>query len=496
VRRIEISGSRETNPFWSHDSLTLAFTTSISGRNGTYKVTIPDKLNPEFMNARTGTGARWIKTGSKILWLSDGVPYAYTEGYPFKVYQETDLVAYRRLGFRRIWRELRDSFYDDTFHGRDWDAMLHKYEDAAATAPDAAAFGRVVAMLQGELNASHTGFQIADNHWDPWKASDNWTAQTAHLGVRFDPTHPGPGWRVRDVIRDGPADREQTRLWPGDLILRIDGVPVEAQAPRARSLTGRIDRVIRLRVAAADGAERDVVLRPIDYDRARALLWEQWIEENRRRVEERSGGSLGYVHVDKMNWDTFYRFEQEIFSVGYEKEGLIIDVRNNGGGFTADHLLTILCRPQTAVTIPRGGEESYPRGYLAHLSWDKPIVVLCNQYTASNGEIFSHAIKGLGRGRLVGVPTQGSVISTPNARILELGTLNLPRRAWFTLADGEDMEGNGAVPDILIWPQPGDIPAGRDAQLAAATDALLEDVAAYLHRDRPRLRYAREREDE
>ncbi len=110
---------------------------------------------------------------------------------------------------------------------------------------------------------------------------------------------------------------------------------------------------------------------------------------------------------------------------------------------------------------------------LSHLSWDKPIVVLCNQYTASNGEIFSHAIKALGRGKLVGVPTQGSVISTPNVKILDLGTLSLPRRGWFTQADGEDMEGHGAVPDMVIWPRPGDIPAGRDEQLHVATTILL-----------------------
>ena len=168
-------------------------------------------------------------------------------------------------------------------------------------------------------------------------------------------------------------------------------------------------------------------------------------------------------------------------------------MRNNEGGFTADHLLTILCRPNPAITIPRGGEQSYPRGYLSHLSWDKPIIVLCNQYTASNGEIFSHAIKALGRGKLVGVPTQGSVISTPSAKILDLGTLALPAAVGSPRPTARTWKVNGAVPDIVIWPQPGEIPAGRDEQLRVATATLLKDVADAQKLPRPPLRYARER---
>lgn len=493
VRRISISGSRESAPFWSHDSKALAFSSTIAGRKGTYKVVIPDALKPEFMNARTGSGARWITKGSKILWLSDGVPTAYTEQYPFKVYQETDLAAYRRLGFRQIWRRLKDSFYDEGFNGLDWDAQLTKYEDMAASAPTSAAFSRVVAMLQGELNASHTGFKSSDSLWKPWKAPDNWTVKTAHLGVRFAAPDGEPGWLVHDVLCDGPADRDQSRLEPGDRLLALDGRSLPADAPRATFLNGLMDRMIRLQVRAPEGTEREVLIRPIDYDRARVLVREQWIEASRDRVEERGGGGLAYVHINKMNWDTFYRFEREIFAIGYGKEGMIIDVRNNEGGFTADHLLTILCRPRSAVTIPRGGQPSYPRGYLSHLSWDKPVVVLCNQYTGSNGEIFSHAIKELGRGKLVGVPTQGAVISTPNTRILELGTLNLPRRAWFVASTGQDMEGNGAAPDTILWPTPGDLPAGRDPQLDAATDLLAQEVAAENARELPALTYARER---
>ena len=123
-----------------------------------------------------------------------------------------------------------------------------------------------------------------------------------------------------------------------------------------------------------------------------------------------------------MNTTSLRKFEKEIFSRGYGKDALIIDVRNNPGGFISDKLLAILTHPHHADTIPRGSSErSYPHGYLPVTTWSKPIVVLCNENSFSNAEIFSHAIKTLKRGTLIGVPTGGEVISTPKEKILDQG---------------------------------------------------------------------------
>jgi len=125
--------------------------------------------------------------------------------------------------------------------------------------------------------------------------------------------------------------------------------------------------------------------------------------------------------------------------------------------------------------------------------WDKPVTVLCNQNSTSNVEIFSHAVKTLKRGKLVGVPTQGAVISTPQVRILDWGTLYIPDRGWFVGDTGQDMELNGCVPDHVVEVQPGDIPAGRDPQLEKAIEVLLADVAAAEARPRLKLIRASER---
>jgi tricorn protease len=166
-------------------------------------------------------------------------------------------------------------------------------------------------------------------------------------------------------------------------------------------------------------------------------------------------------------------------------------VRDNGGGFTTDHLLTVLCQPAHAITVPRGGGTGYPQDRRVYASWDKPIAVLCNQNSYSNAEIFSHAVKTLKRGQLVGVPTAGCVISTGSKRIMDLGRIRLPFRGWFLLNDGEDMELNGAVPHHLLWPEPGELPAGRDRQLDKAVEVLLQDVKAQQELPTPKFRHTK-----
>jgi tricorn protease len=246
-------------------------------------------------------------------------------------------------------------------------------------------------------------------------------------------------------------------------------------------------------VQGADNKTRDVVLRPISYVGAQALLYEQWLQHNRKLVADASKGKLGYLHISQMAMPNFRKFEEELVSEGAGKDGLVIDVRENPGGSITDHLLTALTQPVHAITVPRGGTPGYPLDRKVYISWHKPIVVLCNQNSGSNAEIFSHAIKTLKRGQLVGVPTAGAVISTGAAPILDVGLLRLPTRGWFLLSDGEDMEKNGAVPNHMLWLEPGKLPAGRDAQLLKAIEVLQTDVQTWRDRPQPKLRKSTER---
>src|SRR5262249_34455225 len=243
----------------------------------------------------------------------------------------------------------------------------------------------------------------------------------------------------------------------------------------------------------AKGEEREVTLRPTSYTAIRARLYDKWVRDTRALVEKLSNGKLGYLHIQAMNQTSFYKFEEELYSAGAGKSGLIIDVRNNGGGSTPDLLQGALPRRVHGTTVGGGGGPAYPQDRKIYAGWNKPIVVLCNQNSFSNAEIFSHAIKPLGRGKLVGVPTAGGVVSTGATSIMDLGTLRLPTRGWYVPGTGQDMELNGAVPDVIVWPQPGDMPRGKDAQLDKAVEVLLEDVKAWEAKKTPKLIKATER---
>ncbi|MDP6850893.1 MAG: S41 family peptidase, partial [Planctomycetota bacterium] len=195
----------------------------------------------------------------------------------------------------------------------------------------------------------------------------------------------------------------------------------------------------------------------------------------RTRVEEASEGKLGYIHIKGMGTGSLLEFERDLFRAGHGKDALLIDVRENGGGWTTDMVLAMLMVKDHAITIPRGGGEGYPQGRRVFASWDKPIVVLCNENSYSNAEIFSWSIKTLGRGPVVGKQTYGAVISTGGAGLLDGSFVRVPFRGWYVNDKNHtNMELNGCPPDYPVENLPGDFATGLDRQLEKAIEVGLK----------------------
>ena len=499
IRRVSIPNSTVSTLLWSPDSKKLAFRTSVNGKRGMYTIEFPDKLTPKFMTSTVGSGGRWLEDGNRIVWLQGGRPATMSasgkaESYSFSIRHEVDAKARHLAAFDLAWRTMRDRWYDDRMGNNNWDAVRRKYREHAAECMTGAELTAVVSGMLGELNGSHLGFFATGGRPSTPRSSQGWRDTTVHLGARYDDAYQGPGIRVKDVVKGTPADRARSKLEAGDVILTIDGQSVDPSLELATVMTGSLDDSLELRVRGTDGEERTVDIRPTTFGSVRSRLYNTWIEANQAAVDEATGGKLGYLHIRGMNWPSFQKFEAELYKVGHGKDGLIIDVRENGGGFTTDHLLTCLTQPTHAITVPRGGGEGYPHDRMVYATWNKPIVVLCNQNSFSNAEIFSHAIKTLGRGQVVGVQTAGGVISTGGTQIMGVGFLRLPFRGWFLSEDGEDMELNGCMPHHVVWPAPGEIPNGVDRQLEKAVEVLLADVEAWKARPRPQLKLATERQ--
>ena len=464
-----------TQPFFSYDSKVLAFGSS----DGTYRISIKENTNPTKMTDKKGNFRDWVRKGERLLWIVDNVPAHFTTLLNFEVHQNTQIADYQELVYLTAWGRMNNFFYDRNFHGADWETVKEKYREAARNAPTMSVFTRVISMMLGELNASHLGYYETSSSKGEWvKRSQyqSWSVETAHLGLVFDTGDKGSGWLVKSVVRGGPADRNAANIKVGERILSVDGQEVFNGMDPSIVLNGPDKRTLTLSVLPVSGGKpRNVLLRASSYKRIRALRNSAYADELRSRVHKASNGRLGYLDIKAMDWANYYQFEEEIFSEGFDKDGMIIDVRNNCGGFVADRVLNVLCGSSHSLAAYRDSDPAYLCGYWGRPVFNRPIVVLCNETTASNGEIFTHAIKALKRGKVVGVATGARVIATNERRLLDYGNLRMPSRGWFLL-DGRDMEAVGAEPDVVVLEDLNAEAKGVDVQLNAAIDLLKKEV--------------------
>lgn len=392
---------------------------------------------------------------------------------------EINLAEENERKFRELSRILGVQFYHPTMKDLDWPQLIDDYAPLAHAARTPDEFEHVSMKLLGELNGSHLGVSAPG---DGRPARQNY----GRLGVRAIPND--KGFEVVEVMETGPAGRGDMKILVGDVITKLELEPVDLDRPLEVQLPDKVGREIIVTVQR-DGAEVNLLLTPASYGSITSEAYESWRLANHRKVEEMSGGRLGYIHVQAMNQGSLDVFERDLYAAAEGKDGLLVDVRNNGGGSTADRLLASLMYPRHAYTIPRGMQESvdagranmqrggYPQDRLYIQRYSLPTNMLANENSFSNAEIIAHAFKALDRGTLIGEETAGGVISTGAFSLVDGTSVRLPFRGWYLL-DGTDMENNGAMPDIRVVQTPEAEVAGEDAQLEAAVRDLMERLPA------------------
>ncbi len=397
---------------------------------------------------------------------------------PVSVQAEMDiqLKAEMEQIFENGWEVIQHGFYDPEFHDNDWKALKEKYKPMAMAASTKHDFRDMFNIMLGQLNASHMGLYGDD-------LSETEDEQTGLLGIEAEP-HPR-GAKITHVVPNSPADKKFSKLHKGEVITRVNGQAIEGENLYA-SLINKAEEEIYMAVRDTEGNTREVIIRPTQS--LHQEKYREWVEERKKLTQKYSNGRLGYIHIQGMNWTSFERFERELMASGYNKEGIIIDVRFNGGGWTTDYLMTVLNVRQHAYTIPRGATDNleenhkkFDRYYpyaerLPQSAWTKPSIALCNQNSYSNAEIFSHAFKTLDHGKLVGTPTFGAVISTGGRRLIDNSYIRLPYRGWYVKETHKNMEHGPAVPDIIVHNRPDSKAEGKDEQLKRAVDELLQQI--------------------
>ncbi|MEV0384113.1 PDZ domain-containing protein [Nonomuraea sp. NPDC050643] len=381
---------------------------------------------------------------------------------------EIDPVAEWRQGFREAGRLMRDHFWRDDMNGVDWQGVLDRYEPLVSRIGSHSELVDLLWETKGELGTSHA-YAVAGG------PGVNPRRRQGLLGADLARDEDGV-WRVTRILPGESSDHAArspllapgVAVRPGDAILAVGGRPVDPVRGPLALLAGTANQPIELTVRPASGGDvRRVVVSPISDESQ--LRYHDWVESRRAFVREASGGRLGYLHVPDMVASGWAQFHRDLRTeMAYD--GLVVDVRENGGGHLSELVLEKLSRRVTGWALARGYKpmrypEDSPRG---------PVVTVTDEFAGSDGDIVSAGIKARGIGPLVGVRTWGGVIGIDSRYSLVDGTrVTQPRYSFWLDGPGWGVENHGVDPDIEVVMTPQDRVAGRDPQLEKAIELAL-----------------------
>ncbi len=399
-----------------------------------------------------------------------------TEQVEFSFSVKVDHRAEWEQIFEEAWRVMKFRFYDPDMHGRDWDAIKAHYKPLLAHVGSYEAAHLLANQMIGELNASHVGVSGRSS------VTMDREYATRLPGIELEPAE--GRYRVSHVYRDGPADKEWLNLEVGDFVLAIDGQEIRAGENYWKVLNQAINEYVTLRVADSPAGTNARDERVSTVTSLRTVQYREWVEMNREYVERESNGRIAYVHIQGMNQPSLRIFENEINRF-WNAEGIIVDIRYNGGGNTDQQILDILERRpyeywNNRWAAPSSGRR--PRQAIAG-----PKVMLINARSGSDSEVTPLGFRDLELGSIVGNPTAAAVIATGSYRLIHGGSIRTPGSLVVTYDPtkphnhGINLENYGVAPDVFVWNTPEDELSGRDRELKAAVDEALRMLAAGLY---------------
>ena len=376
--------------------------------------------------------------------------------------------------FDEVWRRFRDFFYVENMHGYDWQALRARYRPLLAHVAHRSDLNYVLGEMVAELNVSHAYISGGD-----WEQPER--PQVALPGAVFELDPAAGRYRLGEIFTGhneepryrAPLTEIGVDARVGDYVLAIDGEDLAGTDNPYRLLRHRADRPVRLTLNTAPAAEgaREVIFNPVSAERRLRYLTE--VEANRRRVSELTGGRVGYLHVPDMGADGIQEFIKWFYGQ-IRKEGLVIDVRGNGGGNVSQMLIERLSRSVLGTRFARTYDTpgTYPAtAFHGHL------VCILDEDSASDGDIFPYRFREAGLGPLIGKRSWGGVIGITNhGPLLDGGAVNVPQFGTNAVDGSWVVENVGVQPDIEVDNDPRSVIAGRDPQLERAVEEVLRMI--------------------
>lgn len=463
----------------SKDGKTLLLIGSVAGQDNLYTWSLDEtkSAKPVAKQLTTTAGsksdAQFTADGKDVFYLEDGkiqtVSLEKREPKPVAVTAEMDVdFAVEKVEvFRQAWDVQKKGFYDSLFHGTNWQAVRNMYEPMAAGSRTPDELRRLLNLMVGELNASHSGVGAPRANTD---------ISTGRLGLNVDRiTYENTGkLLVNEVITLGPS--ALAGIKPGEYILAVDGTTIDATTNLDQLLSNKINRRVALLVADSPvGKGREVTVLPVNQATEKGLLYKQWVQQQREFVEKVSNGRLGYVHMFDMSEGSLNQLYLDLDADNQAREGVVVDVRNNNGGFVNPYAIDVFARKGYLTMTYRGLPPAPARTQLGQRALENPTILVTNQHSLSDAEDFTEGYRTLKLGKVVGEPTAGWIIFTSAAQLIDGSTIRLPF-SKITDNTGQDMELNPRPVDITVSRPIGESYTDQNVQLATAVKELLSQL--------------------
>ena len=400
-----------------------------------------------------------------------------TKDHEHKI-EHLDLQLDRHAEWKQIynecWRQERDFFYAPNMNGVDWKAMRDKYAALLPHVNHRNDLTYLLGELISELNNGHAYVAGGERPETPriklGLLGAELSRDPATKAYKIDRILPGENW---DKHTRSPLTELGVNVKPGDFIIAVDGTPVSTLPNIYQALIGTADKQVILRVNSkpSDAGARDVTVVPTANEAP--LYYLDWVQKNIDYVTKKTNGDIGYLHIPDMGQPGLNEFTKLYFPQ-IRKHGLIVDVRGNGGGFVSPLVAERLRRAFLMLGIARNGvpQTDPPQAFTG------PMVTLCNEFSASDGDIFPYRFKALGLGKLIGKRTWGGVVGIRQSLpIVDGGQFFKPEFALLS-KDGKEwiIEGHGVDPDIVVDNDPGKEFKGEDQQLDRGIQELQEEL--------------------
>ena len=437
---------RKTDYFGKEDKLIKSFSVGIS--NITY-----NKTNKRFYYTANNAVRKFNPNKKK----SETIKYSFRYQY--------DKLKLNEDVFEQVWNKYGREFYDPEMHGVDWRESFHRFSEYTKYAVNTDILDKILEEMMGEVNASHTRFT-------PRKESDFKRLYQAYGGFELDfDNRPVVGIRFDKIYRLSKLN-DPYNIRSGDILLSVDGKKITENTAIAPLFTDKAGEKIKLEIAIRDSIQT-IMIKGLKYFQHKNIYYDDWVYRREQIVSELSNGRIGYVHIRYMNDRSYDKFMHDFYADNYRKDALIIDVRNNGGGNTHDKILEVLTKRSYARVSRRYFD--LKKHKVPHEAWERPLALLINENSFSDAEIFPAIFQQFNLGKVVGMPTAGAVIGTNPFTLFDGSKMRLPQNGWY-LPDGTNLEGAGAVPDILVEPTPEQIIADDDVQLKRVVKELLKEL--------------------